>query len=193
MFFPETPSGKHWIRPENTGFLGVFSRNGGSSGLRIAAISCELPRRFHRTHVPAFDTSGPRHAACAKPYSSTTRWRILPRSPDANDRPSTNLFRKLWLGGNRRSDTLASVPYCLVSTLWLGGNRRSDTLRRNAHHVARALWLGGNRRSDTLRTLACRSRRSCGLVGTAARIHCINLPPHVGLRCGLVGTAARIH
>ena len=104
--------------------------------------------------------------------------------------------RPLWLAGNRRSDTLAtlelpsvqrcglrgivarihSIRHCWTDSyaLWLAGNRRSDTLDERATVAATMLWLAGNRRSDTLQCGTHPRDACCGLRGIVARIHCLS-------------------
>src|SRR5205823_1041882 len=65
-------------------------------------------------------------------------------------RAAGRLWRRLWLVGNRRSDTLRAPRSHWPQPLWLVGNRRSDTLGIEAVQSRDGLWLVGNRRSDTL-------------------------------------------
>ena len=78
---------------------------------------------------------------------------------------------RLWLVGNRRSDTLARNASSTGFSLWLVGNRRSDTLLFNLAIARMVLWLVGNRRSDTLEQRSQSKKTRCGLWGIAARIH----------------------
>ena len=100
---------------------------------------------------------------------------------------------RLWLVGNRRSDTLFLGIHERLPLLWLVGNRRSDTLPRNPRRSSERLWLVGNRRSDTLTGCCLSHTNSCGLWGIAARIHSCKLAMELDASCGLWGIAARIH
>ena len=75
---------------------------------------------------------------------------------------------RLWLAGNRRSDTLVACEPEPV--LWLAGNRRSDTLARVRPYLPPAVACGESPLGYTIGR-AGPLRCSCGLRGIAARIH----------------------
>ena len=86
-----------------------------------------------------------------------------------------------------------AVPH--FSKLWLAGNRRSDTLiRLEGEGEEKLLWLAGNRRSDTLNCWAGSFTHSrCGLRGIVARIDLFSRQRENSRSCGLRGIVARIH
>ena len=82
----------------------------------------------------------------------------------------------------------------VASRLWLAGNRRSDTLRPTLMMPIQELWLAGNRRSDTLAALVA----SSGEQAVACRESSLRYTLAIdiassGVSCGLQGIVAQIH